>query len=264
MKNKVYFSHIPKTAGRTIEEVVYKSGNKIDENYVVGEGYFRKIIRRKYKNYYSHFLKKKYFHMLINFNKNHWNIVFWHIPLSFWKNEILLEYKKKFVIFLTVRNPYDRIVSDFKYWIKFYHQQINSKLKKHYLPLLNQIKDIYENNFDVSPENMNKVITKLLSDKKYMYSLDGHLLHQYKYIYTIIDNTLIKIPDYIIRFENLNNNFTKFKKEYMPLISNNAIKNTHLNPSQSNISASSLTNNVKNLIYNYYQIDFKILGYKKM
>ena len=111
---------------------------------------------------------------------------------------------------------------------------------------------------------MNKVITKLLSDKKYMYSLDGHLLHQYKYIYTIIDNTLIKIPDYIIRFENLNNNFTRFKKVYMPLISNNSIKNTHLNPSQSNISASSLTNNVKNLIYNYYQIDFKILGYKKM
>ena len=201
---------------------------------------------------------------MIKFNKTHWNIVFWHIPLSFWKNEILLEYKKNFTIFLTVRNPYDRIVSDFKYWIKFYNQQINSKLKKYYLPLLNQIKDIYENNFEISPENMNKIIKKMLTNKKYRYALDGHLIQQYKYIYTMIDGILIKIPNYILKFESLNSNFVKFKKEYMPLIDNNAIKNTHLNPSHSNLDINSLTNDVKNLIFDYYHVDFKILGFKKM
>ena len=155
-------------------------------------------------------------------------------------------------------------MSDFKYWIKFYYQQINSKLKRHYLPLLNQIREIYENNFEVSSENMNKVITKLLSNKRYTYALDGHLIHQYKYIYTIINDNLIKIPDHIIRFENLEKEFIQFKKKYLPLITNNAIRNTYLNPSQSNLNKSSLSYNVKNLIYNYYNVDFKILGYKKM
>ena len=50
----------------------------------------------------------------------------------------------------------------------------------------------------------------------------------------------------------------------MPLITNNAVRNTHLNPSISNLDSSSLTYDVKNLIFNYYKVDFKILGYKKM
>ena len=264
MKNKVYFSHIPKTAGITLEAVVFYAGENINEDYIIGEGYFRKFIKTKHKKYYNYFLKKKYLDLLIKNNKNHWNMVFWHIPLSFWKNEILLEYKKNFRIFLTVRNPYDKIVSDFKYWIKFYNNLITLKNKNNYKHLLNQIKDIYENNFELSAENMNKIITKLLTNKKYKYSLDGHLIHQYKYIYTIIDGNLIKIPDTILRFENLNNDFIKFKNKYMPLITNNAFKNTHLNPSISNLDSSSLTYDVKNLIFNYYKVDFKILDYKKM
>jgi len=200
--------------------------------------------------------------MLIS-SKNHWNIVFWHIPMSFWKNDILLEYKKNFIIFLTIRNPYDRIVSDFKYWIKFYYQQKESKLKKHYSELLYQVKEIYENNFELTKKNLNKVIKKLLITNKYKYSLDGHLIPQYKYIYTIIDNKLIKIPNYILKFENLEKDFIKFKKNHLQLIKNNAIKDTHLNPSQSNLDYNSLDNDTKNIIYDYYHVDFKILGYSK-
>tara|TARA_A100001015_G_C14880937_1_gene668397 strand:+ start:222 stop:1004 length:783 start_codon:yes stop_codon:yes gene_type:complete len=260
MKNNLYFSHIPKTAGRTIESIMYDLG----QEYVVGEGYFRSVIKKKHKYYYDYFLKKKYLDILINYNKNHWNIVFWHIPMSFWKDKILLEYKKNFTIFMIIRNPYDRIVSDFKYWIKFYYQQIDSKLKKRYSSLLNQIKEIYENNFELNANNMNKVIKKLLTNKKYYYSLDGHIIPQYRYLYTVINNVLIKIPDQVIRFENLENNFIKFKKQYQPLIPNNAIKNTHLNPSQSEMNIFSLSEDVKNLIFDYYHVDFRILGYKKM
>ena len=85
MKPKVYFTHIPKTAGRSIEAIYYKH-KKDDIDYVAGEGYFRAIIKKKYSYYYEHFLKKKYVNLFINFdNKFHWNISFWHIPLVFGK-----------------------------------------------------------------------------------------------------------------------------------------------------------------------------------
>lgn len=261
MKNKVYFSHIPKTAGRTIEAIIYKYHSK-DQDYVAGEGYFRRVIKKNYKYYYDEFLKKKYLNKLIKYNeKYNWNISFWHIPMSFWKNSILLQYKKEFNIFCIVRNPYDRAVSDFKYWIKFYNQQKNSKWKHHYYSLLREIEDIYDNNFNINKENLNNVIHKLYKTKKYEYALDGHLIPQYKYVYTIIDKKLIKIPNHVLYFEKYENEFKKFKNKYLPLISNENITETHLNPSQSNLSTSNLTHESKEILYQYFKIDFEAFHY---
>lgn len=263
MKKNIYFTHIPKTGGRSIDDIFYKY-KKINNNYVVGESYFRSIIKKKYAYYYDYFLKRKYLHLLINYNnKLHWNISFWHIPLSFWKNRILLEYKRNNIIFCMVRNPYDRVVSDFKYWIKFYHQQKKSRLSKYYHALLKQIEDIYDKDFRINKENMNKVIKKLYNTKKYEYALDGHLIPQYKYVYTIIDKKLVKIVDHVLYFENFETNLKKFKNKYATLIRNQDIQNTHLNPSPSDLSASELTQENKEIIYKYFKIDFEAFYYKK-
>lgn len=271
MKKQIYFSHIPKTAGQTIVNIIEKESKKKKKNISIGEKYFFQVVFKKYKFYYEHYLQDKYLKKMIKFpdptykyskSDNHWNIVFWHLPLSFWKDEILLDLKKKNTIFLTVRNPYDRIVSDFKFWIKFYKAQINGRIKDKYKNLLLEIKDIYENNFELSEENMNYFIQKVLGSTRYKYKLDGHLIPQHKYIYTIINKKLIKIPDFIIRFENLEDNFINFKKKYANFIPNNAIKSTHINPTQNkSLNISKLTKKSKNLIYNYYRLDFKILNY---
>ena len=273
MKKEIYFSHIPKTAGRTITDIIEKESEKKRLKIHVGEKYFYKVIFKKHKYYYEYYLKDKYLKKFIKFdNKNyiynksktHWNIKFWHIPLSFWKNDLLIDLKKKNIIFLFVRNPYDRIVSDFKFWIKFYQLHINSSLSKKYHNLLKQVEIIFDKNFEISKNNLNKFIKKILSSKKYEYSLDGHLIPQFKFIYTVINDNLIKIPDEILRFENLESDFIKFKKKYMNFIPNKCIKNTHLNPTQNKLlNVSSLTSKSKEIIYNYYKLDFELLKYDK-
>tara|TARA_A100001015_G_C15037858_1_gene737513 strand:+ start:1452 stop:2267 length:816 start_codon:yes stop_codon:yes gene_type:complete len=269
---ELYFSHIPKTAGRTINDIFKEISKKLKKNIYIGEEYFYQVILKKHKYYYENFLQDKYLRKIVKFDndtykydktKNHWNIKFWHIPLSFWKDEILLKYKKEKIIFIVVRNPYDRIISDFKFWIKFYKLHKNSKTEKFYSNLLSMIEDIYENDYQLTSVNLNKFVNKVLT-KKYKYSLDGHLIPQHKYAYTVIDNKLIKIPNEILRFENLENDFIKFKKKYIPLITNKAIKETHLNPTQNkDLNNQSLSLKNKNKIYNYYKLDFKIFDYPK-
>mgnify|MGYP005993273335 FL=1 len=108
-----------------------------------------------------------------------------------------------------------------------------------------------------------KFSKKLYKTKKYEYALDGHLIPQYKYVYTIIDKKLIKIPNHVLYFEKYENEFKKFKNKYLPLISNENITETHLNPSQSNLSTSNLTHESKEILYQYFKIDFEAFHYKK-
>ena len=273
---EIYFSHIPKSAGRSLTFIIEEeSEKKLNSTIFIGERYFYKHTIREHKYYYSYYLKNKYLKKFIKFNDNsykynksktHWNIQFWHIPLSFWKNNLLMDLKKEKLIFLVVRNPYSKIISVFKFWIKFYLKHKTGNFRIQYKNLLKLVENIYENNFDLTPKNMNYIIQKLLSSKKYEYALDGHLIPQYKYIYTVINKKLIKIPDEILRFENLEEDFKKFKNKYLKFIPNNALKKTHLNPTQDknlNIDEYTLTFKTKKLIYNYYKLDFKLLNYSK-
>jgi hypothetical protein len=269
MNKNIYFSHIPKTAGRTITDIFDKESKRKGKKLYVGEKYFLEIIYKKDKYYFDTYLKEKYHKKFIKFNneqkKNeHWNMRFWHIPLSFWKDNLLMDLKKNNIIFCVIRNPYTRIVSDFKFWIKFYKTYKNKKHDYYFKYLLKEIEDIYEMNFVLNKKNMNKVIQKILSSSKYNYTLDGHLIPQHKYVYTVINDKLFKIADEILKFENLEKDFIKFKKKYINFIPNKAIKETHLNPTQNKeLSINDLTINTKNIIFNYYKLDFKIFNYHK-
>ena len=104
MNKHIYFSHIPKTAGRTITDIFDKEARKKNKKLFVGEKYFFEIIYKKNKFYYDTYLKENYHKKFIKFNneqnkKQHWNIRFWHIPLSFWKDKLLLDLKKKIYYF---------------------------------------------------------------------------------------------------------------------------------------------------------------------
>ena len=257
---KLFFSHIPKTAGKTIEEIIngYILKNKKMDS--IGEKYFRDLKKDpKFKNYYEYFLKKKYLDLLINYqNKTHWNINIWHIPLSYWNNKILMEYKKRYIIFCVIRNPYERVVSDFKYWIKFYKNIQKGRLNLYFMNLIKEIKYIYDNDFSLTSKNLNRMVKKLYSSKKYKYVLDGHLIPQYEFIYSLHEGNLIKIPDVILRFENLQKEFNEFKNFLGLSISNSKIVNIHKNPTNSNLNIHSLSDESKKIIYKYYKLNLNI------
>ena len=181
--------------------------------------------------------------------------------MFFWKDEIIKEFKDKYNIFCIIRDPYERIVSDFKFWIKFYKNQSFGRLKHYYKNLLDNIYNIYNNNFEVNQINLNRIITKLLSNKKFKYALDGHLIPQYKYVFKKIDNKNIQIPNKILRFENLNDDFNKFKNKYSDYIEDDIILNIHKNKTDSSSLLDLLYPETKNLIYNYYKKDFLYFGY---
>lgn len=85
-KKELFFIHIPKNAGTTIEDTSYK------HNILFGRKYFnRKNIKYKLK------IKKKN------------NL--WHIPPKYFSDNT---YKEK-ILFAVVRNPYERIISECKY-----------------------------------------------------------------------------------------------------------------------------------------------------
>lgn len=273
MVKKIYFTHIPKTAGTTIEDIAYKTyskNGKKDTKYLIGYGYFQKFLlndnnSENPKDVYEYYLKKKYYDILFEKSgegENHKRPWFFHIPISFWKNNLIINLKKKFKVFCVVRNPYDRYVSDFKFWIDYYkkEEKLNNKYRKDMVKFL---KIVYENNFDVTTENLNRMVKKLFSTEKYKYSFDCHLVQQYKYIYTVIDKKVLRISDIVLRFEYLNYDFNKFKRKYLPLIPDNSLEDNHLLKTTKTLTKDDLTKESKELIYNYYKKDFKLLGYKK-
>ena len=266
MKQEIYFCHIPKTAGKTVSaifDIVSFNKNKLSKKILVGESYFYRVQRKQHPDYYKYYLKEEYYKLLIK--ENEWSIAFFHLPISFWKDNLIIDLKKKFTIFLVIRNPYDRIVSVFKFWIAYYkgHKSTEKNSNRFYGKLLRQLEDIFENNFKLTKNNLNKVIRKVLSSQKYKYYLDGHLIPQYKYVYVIINKNLIKIPNVVLRFENFEKDFIKFKNKYANHISNNLVKSIHKNPSSKNLNINDLEDDTKKLIYNYYNIDFKIFGYNE-
>ena len=115
--------------------------------------------------------------------------------------------------------------------------------------------------FSLTENNLNKYIKNILSNKKYYFFLDGHLIHQYKYIYKITENNdLIKIPNFIIRFENLKKDLYSLIKKYNLKVNIEDFNN--VNPTSKKISTKNLNKNSIMLIYNYYKLDFKLLNYK--
>ncbi len=237
MKN-IYFIHIPKTAGMSIENVFYKYKRY---NYV-SESFF--------KNYkHKDILNKKY--QFLKISK-------WHIPINYLNKSFIKDIKNNYTIFTIVRNPFDRIVSVFKFWIMFQNQHKDSTNMK-FINLIKEVNTIYKS-FEITPENLNHFVKKVLSSHKFKFSLDGHLLPMYLYVYLKTNNKIVKITQ-VLKYESLNDDFNKFTTEYAPEIPKNILRRVNINKSDTKVSKNDLDKESIELIKKYYKLDFKYFGY---
>lgn len=199
--SKLQFIHIPKNAGTTIENVANNNNIKW--------GKFNSDLR------------------------NHTNFkecTYWHTPPKYFNKGSYYDSKDTFCV---VRNPYSRIVSEYKY--RFGKDK--TKLTKKALN-----------------EWIQNELVKLVNTNNFKYNC--HLIPQYDYIY---DNNGNKTCKHILKSENLNDEFNNLMKDYDIDLQ---LKDEKDNVSSGGLSVKDLDEKSKNIIYEIYKKDFDVLKMK--
>ena len=188
---KALFIHIPKTGGGSIEQAlgIYGINNKGSNIHCTKIFYgYREITPDRLEEFNDNCPKEKVFHCCNRGIKRYLKKYFFypvyeeHKALQHWT---LLEIRKKISVwnyfkFSFVRNPYERLVSEYLW-----------RIKK---------KEIDNMNFS---DFINKIVIKNVET-------DRHLLHQYKFI----TNAKGKIKiDFLGRFEHFQDDFNKLKQK---------------------------------------------------
>ena len=214
------FVHIPKNAGTSIENVALKHNikwgfrdwSKKKDN---------KLLENSWDAYKA---KGPWINRSTNKLNNRGSCNPWHkTPDDLGRDY----YKTDDDLFCVVRNPYDKIVSAYKY--KFRNGS--------------------------SKEGLNKFIKEMLTDFSSNERWNGcHILPQHKYTHGNIK------CDNILKFESLDSDFKKLLSKYNINLNIELEKN---NKSKANVSVNDLTQESKDLIYKVYKKDFELFNYKK-
>lgn len=240
------FIHIPKTAGSSIEEILYLNNYK--------ESRPQKVLKK-----YRHLdiLKKEY--QYLNYVSKH------HLPLSVYKTSLENQIKNNYHLFAVVRNPYERIISDFRFWVSQFYPQHHYSSHNQFRKLSLKIKEIIPD-LKVNSENLNSFVHYVLGDEHYNFSLlDGHLIPMHEYTHKPIKHT--KKRKYIsfcqiLKFEKLDQDLNKFIKRLHLNIPLNSTRTTVHNKSKGQkLTPQELDTESLDLIKKRYSLDFKLFGY---
>jgi hypothetical protein len=211
-ENKLEFIHIPKTGGSSIE--------KLGKKYNINWGMYN-------KNY------------LIETKKSS---SIWHQISFLYKNNN----------FTLIRNPYDRIISEFFYRYKIITNNKNLKYNK--LIYIDNPNQISINEFKLW---LNESLKKY-NISKYIY--DSHLIPQSEYIYDKNGNQRI---EYIFKLEDdFKNNLDHLFKKYNLNININDL--SHYNVTDKTFNKYDLDQYTLDIIYNFYETDFINFNYEKL
>lgn len=244
---KVYLVHIPKTAGTTITNIFYKYLNM-----ELGRSYYKYEV----KNIKRENIVKEEFLKISN------QISLYHMPLSFFKNKYINFLNNNFILLAVVRNPIDRIISEFNYTFT----RIKYKKAKEIPWTVEPLNKIFNGNYTYTKDDLNKFIHNVLENAEFEYLFDGHLIPMYRYTHILKDGKLEKNCE-ILKYESLNDDFNNFCKKYNLKIPDNSILSNKVNMSSDKIiyrgKREDLDNKSIELIYKYYELDFKIFNYDK-
>ena len=166
----------------------------------------------------------------------------WHTPWH-WFRDDHNPYQNK-SLFAVVRNPYERVVSEFFYSCK----------SKDHPGLCN----------DTTSTTMNQFIQKK-SKTCLMGKCGGHFLPQHLYIYDLEGNQII---DHILRFEALNEDFSALMTLYdLPIDipgKKNVRNDTGLTGVSGTMTVANLTKETIEVINEVYAGDFALFNYSKV
>lgn len=199
------FIHIPKNAGTTIENIGDKSHIKWGR--FKPEHNEHKLSESKLSN----------------------KCVYWHLPPKEFDENSLYKGNPTFCV---LRDPYDRVVSEYKY---------RNQNEKH------------------TPEKMNAWIKKMMIPENYEDGgLNCHFIPQSDFIYDTNNNSTC---DNVIRFENLTSEFNHLTERYDIDLKMN--EDSKYNVTKKSVTSADLDDDVKDLIYHIYKRDFEVLKKKE-
>lgn len=213
---KYIFIHIPKNGGTSIE-------NKLDKI---------KLISKKFYD----------------------NVPIQHLTLPYIKHNLKLKNYDKLIKFTIVRNPYERLLSDYYWQIKLGCFFFDGKLDKNGIWKTKKLKDVVVPNFD---EFLNLVEDVVLNDKYHENIFYDHFRPQYQFIYDNGNN----LADNIFKFEQ----FDQIQK----FIDNICLKN-NINTKWKVMNKSDnktkivLSLEQKEKIYRIYKLDFDLFNYQNL
>jgi hypothetical protein len=193
------FIHIPKNAGTTIENIANEKNIKWGR------------MKPSHKDY-------------VHTNDSP-NCSYWHVPPKYFSTSSHYATDKDGT-FCIVRNPYERMVSEYK----------------------------YRNPSSKDPKHMNDwIIQHLTPEYTEQGDFNCHFLPQYNYVY---DNLGSKLCDNVLRFENLSEDFNNLTSKYnIDLKLDDDRKD---NKSNNNLSIDDLNEETKYLIKTIYHNDFHL------
>jgi len=244
-RSHVEFMHIPKTGGTTIENIGFASGLKW--------GSYR-------FNNYSGF-------DAVAEEDDVWASAY-HVPPAKASWPIRQVYSSAERVFCITRNPYDRLVSEYRYKIDRRQQRRQKRRERrrrrlrtgqqllqgrhHIRP---RVAGLYKGH-DCTAEGLNifveKGLSAFMSGRRFM--LDCHLIPQSNYIW---EGEKQWCTD-VLRLDGLPWNFNKLMKSFGV---NAQMDGEHENPSTCQLTSAALSNKSKSLIQSVYHEDFARLGY---
>ena len=211
--------HITKCAGTTLESVSKKSWGKHDHDYSAAVS---SVYTRDGSS--------------------------WHVPLQYAKPHVLRDLLKKFDYFMVVRNPYDRVVSEFFCpWGGAGNRRNNTTVS----------------GFNEWISKRLCTVKAQMSDKSPDSALQGHWTPQYMYCEDA-DGRLIVRRENVVLLEDLQNQYARLIERY-GLSEEYQLSNTEsLNVGTSkSFSPADLDSRNVALIGEVYEKDFEFFGFSK-
>ena len=168
-------------------------------------------------------------------------IELWHVPWH-WFRDDHNPYQNK-SLFAVIRNPYERLLSEFFYSCKSLAGLCN----------------------DTTSETMNNFIQKKSWSCLHGKRCAGHFLPQHDYVYDMEGNQVI---DHLLRFEHLNEDFSTLMTLYdLPIGlpgKMNARNNTGQTGASGKLTVANFTKKTIEVINKVYDRDFALMNYLKV